>query len=193
MQFAPFTGDAAHVRRPDYCPRIKRPFYEHYKVTPERNHQLVILSSRLECVLTHAVDSRTQPCTGEGENCHVSHVKHGIRWQGWLWVREAGAKAIRTVTLTPGTMADVPDLLNPSIDFRGRKLTLWRKDRRLRSMLRGRLDDSFWALDYLPEVPSMMSHLVGLWSAPPRSDHNRDCPASIEELRATFVPTGVGG
>lgn len=182
----PFSGDPRTVRRPDYTPRSKRPCYDVYRVEPGKNHDLVILSRKLECVLVHAVGARTQPCTGEGGACWLSHAEHAIRWQGWLWVRRPFVRELRTVTITALACEDAPLLLHPSEELRGRKLTLWRHDRRICSRMHAAVDRPFSVSDALPEVPDMISHLGNLWSAPPRSDRGKDCPQAIQDIRDRF-------
>jgi hypothetical protein len=188
----PFTGDVRSIRRPDYLPRSKRPFYEIHRIDRMEPTAFLILSEHPETVLVHAVQMgpynawRTQPCTGEGERCHLSHAEYAIRWQAWLWVVKANTRKVGLVTLTEGAVGMCPRLLDPAEDLRGRVLKLWRKRNEANSLMLASLDERTRLNDQVVAVPSLIAQLGSLWSAPPRTDKGKDCPQIIRDIRSGF-------
>lgn len=194
MQF-PFAGDARTVRRPDYLPRLKRPCFPVLKILNKDPVELVILSDHVEQVLVHTMhDGRTQPCTGVGEHCWLAHAEFATKWQGWLFVRKRWMREVMMLTLTPGSCAVAPQLLNPELNLRGLTLKVWRKQDRIRSALIASLDTQSREATNLAGVPQLIDQLGTLWSAPPRKARYKDSPPEVKAVLDSFaaVPLPIG-
>lgn len=187
----PFTGDLASVRVPDYAPRPKRPCFDHLRIEPERHYNLILLSSQLTCVLVHAVDGRTLPCTGDNQTCWLSHAEHGTRWQAWAFaIEDYIPSRIRLITLTPVTVNMEPGLLDQTRNLRGYRLRLQRADKRIRSRLFGTVDWIAPAPYTLPMVPRMLDQLGVLWAAPDRPEKWSKGTTDLTELREKYMRKG---
>lgn len=189
----PFSGNVSTVRIPDYVPRPKRPCYDHLRIEPEKEYKLILLSQRLTCVLVHAVEGRTLPCTGDRETCWLSHAEYGTRWQAWAFaIEDFKPSRLRMVTLTPVTVDMEPRLLDQGEDLRGRRLTLRRADRRIRSRLCGSVDWISKAPYKLPLAPDLLDQLGVLWAAPDRPEKWSKGTTCIDELRERYMAKGGG-
>jgi hypothetical protein len=183
----PFSGDRAAVRRASTPPTPRLPWIPYRSVAAaEGGTNLVILSHQLDRYWIHIQNARTSPCTGEGDDCWLSHAEYATRWCGFLFVAGAHGGRAEWTVITPSAAFGCPELLDPSNDLYGRVLNLNRTRKGPRAQLVARLDPRADRRQDLPPVPDMLSHLIRIWSAPPRSMNRGAVPKDLAEVLAKF-------
>lgn len=155
------------ARWDEHPPPAKVRRLERYVVTPGREHQLVIVSSRIVSVRTHYVDGRTQKCTGEQGQCWLDHAKHGnSRWCGWLAVCRPGTGFVELVSLTKIAADSEPRLRDPREDLRGLTLKLRRKGGLMTGEMSAGIDSEKDRVANLPPAPDLKFCINRMLEAP---------------------------
>jgi len=156
-------------------PRVKK--YERLKIFVAAGETVVVVSSKLEECLTHFVDSRTVPCTGEQGKCWLDHCLVGNpRYAGWLAVKLPTASKVYLLSLTPVAVAIEPRLREPDRDLRGLTLRVWRLGNSERTELHAALKLEVPRVADLPQEPDLRFCLERMWGA-------KDRPSPIRSQR----------
>jgi len=133
-------------------------------VSPRPNQQLhlLITSDRWKGVWTHYFDERTRPCTGTELDCDGCFRKLARRWKAYFCgvLPVSGKNCI--IELTHGAMQSCPALLDKSASFRGRRLTLFRKNAARNAPVCVRLEGA--AVDlFVPPSFDLLKALCNVW------------------------------
>jgi hypothetical protein len=148
-------------------PKVKK--FERLKILTGKGETLVIVSNRLEETLTHFVDSRTVPCTGEQGVCWLDHRDVGNgRYAGWLAVKFSNASKVWLVSLTPVAVATEKRLRDPNLDLRGLTIRLSRSGNHERTEMHARLLMDLPRVDVEVDPPDLRYCVERMWAAEDR-------------------------
>lgn len=192
MSFTSFSGDMRAVRRPLKAAGKKFEWVDPYEVTPLNVHQVVILSSKIEWIYVHRDGGRTLPCTGAGEDCHLSHAETPLLRQGWAWVCTPKSTLVRHITLTGYVIDTLPCLNDPEIDQYGQVLEIKRRDKRPFSAMLAKLLEKRAGPPERIKTPSMAEFLERIFTAPPRIVSHYDQKVSVEMRRLLDLAQKAG-
>jgi hypothetical protein len=192
MSFTSFPGDMARVRRPLKAAGKKFAWIDPCVIEPLVTTKVVILSSRISWIYVHRVEGRTLPCTGEGQDCHVSHAETPLLRQGWCWVWRGGSTELLHLTLTGYVLDTLPCLNDPAIDQYGQVLEIKRRDKRPFSAMLAKLGEKRKGPEVRITTPDMDEFLTRIFTAPPRAVSHYPDP-KIAKLFREFAAAQEGG
>lgn len=148
-------------------PKLRK--FDVYHVDPGKVHELVVICSFVESVMTHWMGDRTQKCTGKGDDCWCSHAIYGSpRWQGWLAVCRPKRKVIELVRMTPCAMACDQRFKDSSHVLRGHTIEIYRLNNKSNGEVSARIRDDIPLARDMPLEPNMRLAVERLLAAPDR-------------------------
>lgn len=186
----PFHGDARTVRRVDVFPAQRKPFWPIFQVNDKKEKKFISFLQRPELYWVHPVQMgpelkwRTQPCTGVGQDCWLSHAEVGSLIQGWIWVKNDADGKTGLLTLTFGSLLQCSSLLDPAIVLTGKTLIVRREKDTSRSAMIVRIGDDKTRKLVSSPPPPLVDQLVRLWGAPPRTVKENELAKTLRDLKS---------
>lgn len=148
-------------------PKVKK--YDRLKIATGKGETLVIVSSGLQACLTHFVDKRTVPCTGEQDTCWLDHRDVGKpRYAGWLAVQIPNAGRVYLLSLTPVAVSVEPRLQEKDRVLRGLTIRVWRSGNNERTEMHCKLQLDVPRVVELPVEPDLRYCIERMWAAEDR-------------------------
>lgn len=135
----------------------------------------VITSETWKGVYTHYYEQRTRPCTGSEIDCEGCYRKLARRWKAYLCgvLPLTGSPVV--VELTQGAMESCPGFIEKGKNYRGQKITLWRRNAAKNAPVHCRLE----GLETNHPIPSpfdLMEALCQIWGL------RHDQPVNVDLL-----------
>lgn len=165
-------SDIGHIQWDNNGPGDRDQFIPILSPRPHQNLICLVTSERWQGVYTHYLDGRTRPCTGSELDCDGCYRKLARRWKAYLCAVGFGSGRRCIVELTQGAMESCPQVIDRTVNLRGRRIILSRDGNSKNGPVRCRLEASAADL-FVPPPFNLMRALCVVWGIryePPEGD-----------------------
>lgn len=145
--------------------------------------QCFVVSDRVEGVMTHFVDGRTQPHLLPPAVCEGCQRQAWPIWKGYVGVWFPNPGRICVLEITRGAVNSCPDLVKTKHSLRGNVLTIWRKGDSNRGLVRCEMRTAVPTAT-LPLPFDVRKAMANFWNTPVngwKKDHDERAQKRLEE------------